>query len=120
MRLFRSLSIFVLLVSVIAVASQKNTLGIREFSRVKFDAPTRIGSIVLPAGEYTIRHTMEGQDHVMAFQSTTGKDVFKVKCTLVPLPQKATQDQSIYELKSGSERVLHELVFRGDTAKHVF
>jgi hypothetical protein len=120
MRFLRIVGVFVLLISVSAIASD-NKLGIREVSHVKFDAPTRIGAVVLPAGEYTIRHSMEGQEHVMAFQgSNNNKDVFKVKCTLVQLPRKADQDQSIFELKAGSERVLHELVFRGDTAKHVF
>jgi hypothetical protein len=74
----------------------------------------------LPAGDYTIRHSMEGEDHVMAFQNTSSKIVFKIKCTLVPLGHKASQDQSIFEFKSGSGRIFHQLVFRGDTAKHVF
>jgi hypothetical protein len=43
-----------------------------------------------------------------------------VKCTLVPLPQKAAADQTIYQLNASNERVLQELVFRGDSAKHVF
>jgi hypothetical protein len=119
MRFLRTVGIFVLLISVCAIASD-NKLGIREVTQVQFDVPTRIGSVVLPAGEYTIRHSMEGQEHVMAFQRNSSKDVFKVKCTLVPLPQKAERDQKVYELQSGSERVLHELIFRGDTAKHVF
>ena len=119
MRFLRVLGVIVLLMSVSAIASE-NKLGIREVSHVNFDAPTRIGSTVLPAGEYTSRHSMEGQEHVMAFQRSNNKDVFKVKCTLVQLPRKAEHDQSIFELKAGSERVLHELVFRGDTAKHVF
>lgn len=119
MRFLRIVGIFVLLMSVSAVASDSK-LGIREVSHVNFDAPTRIGSVVLPAGEYTIRHSMEGQEHVMAFQRSGDKDVFKVKCRLVQLPQKADQDRSTFELKAGSERVLHELEFKGDTAKHVF
>ena len=56
----------------------------------------------------------------MIFQNPRSKTPFKVNCTLVPLGHKACQDQSRFELQSGSERILHELVFRGDTAKHVF
>ncbi len=119
MRFLRTVGIFVLLISVCAIASD-NKLGIREVTHVQFDAPTRIGSVVLPVGEYTIRHSMEGQEHVMAFQRDRSKDVFKVKCTLVKLSQKADQDQKVFELTSGNEKVLRELIFRGDTAKHVF
>jgi urease accessory protein UreF len=119
MNFLKVVGLVLLLVSLPAMASA-NPMGIHDVNHVWFDQPTRIGALVLPAGNYTIRHSMEGEDHVMAFQNATSKAVFKVKCRLVPLGQKASQDQSIFELKSGSERVLHELVFRGDTAKHVF
>lgn len=120
MRFLRVIGILVLFISVLAMASE-NKLGIHEVSHVRFDSPTRIGSVVLPAGEYTVRHSMEGEEHVMAFQQASGKkEVFRVKCTLVQLPQKAEKNQSVYELTSSNEKVLRELVFRGDTAKHVF
>ena len=45
---------------------------------------------------------------------------FKVTCTLVPLSQKAPENETIYELNAANERVLQSLVFKGDTAKHVF
>lgn len=119
MRFLRVIGILMLFFSVLAMASE-NKLGIHDISHVQFDSPTRIGSVVLPAGEYTIRHSMEGEEHVMAFQRSASKEVFKVKCTLVQLPQKADKNQQVYELTSSNEKVLRELVFRGDTAKHVF
>jgi hypothetical protein len=63
---------------------------------------------------------MEGQEHVMVFQRVIGKNEFKVKCTLVPLPKKADQDQSTFEVNAANEKVLQELQFSGDSAKHVF
>jgi len=120
MRSSRVLGIFLVCLSVIAIASENNKMGIHETSRVSFSTSIRVGSNVLPAGEYVVRHTMEGQDHVMTFQRVGNKDVFKVKCTLVPLPKKAQRDESIFEITSGNQRVLHELIFSGDSAKHVF
>jgi hypothetical protein len=122
MRLVKILSIMlcILALSSMVVAGPKNSMGIREVSHVTFSAPVRVGTAVLPAGEYVMRHTMEGQDHVMVFQLVHGKDTVKAKCTLVPLPKKAERDQVIYELTAGNGRVLQELVFRGDTSKHVF
>jgi hypothetical protein len=44
----------------------------------------------------------------------------RAKCTLIPLGAKADQDQKIYVLNAANERVLHEMVFKGDRARHVF
>ncbi len=119
----RLLKVVVILFSVLAVclfagAADKN-LGIQDTYHVTFDTPIRVGTALLPAGDYAIHHTMEGQDHIMVFQK--GKEpAVKVKCTLVPLPQKAAATETIYVRNAANERVLQELVFRGDAAKHVF
>lgn len=121
MRSLKVLGIFmcVLALGTIAMAGE-NSMGVRDVSHVTFVAPIRVGTALLPAGDYVVRHTMEGQEHVMVFEKVRGKDQVKVKCTLVPLAQKADQDQIIYQLTAGNERLLQELVFRGDSAKHVF
>ena len=120
----RSLKATGILICVLAFGSLaiagENGMGVRDVSRVTFVAPMRVGTAVLPAGDYVVRHTMAGQEHIMVFQRVHSKDEIKVKCTLVPLKQKADQNQTIYELKANNERVLQELVFRGDSAKHVF
>jgi hypothetical protein len=104
-----------------SAAGEDKKLGIREVSRVTFVAPMRVGTALLPAGDYLVRHTMEGQKHIMVFQPVRGNGPeAKVKCALVPLAQKAAQTQTIYVLNAANERVLQELIIRGDTAKHVF
>jgi len=121
MRSLKVLGIFMCVLTLAAmVMAGTNSMGVRDVSHVTFVAPVRVGTVVLPAGDYAVRHTMEGQTHVMVFQRAHSKDEFKVKCTLVPLPKKADKNQTIYELTAGSERVLQELVFQGDFAKHVF
>ncbi len=121
MRSLKGLSIFVCVLMTVALAvAGTNSMGVRDVSHVTFVAPVRVGTVVLPAGDYAVRHTMEGENHVMVFQRAHSKDEFKVKCTLVPLPNKAQKDQAIYQLTAGNERILEELVFQGDTAKHVF
>jgi len=120
----RSLKVLGIIMCVLALGSMAmaggNNMGIRDVSHITFVAPTRVGQALLPAGDYVVRHTMEGQEHVMVFRQVHGKDQVKVKCTLVPLKQKANQDQAIYKVTADNERVLQELVFRGDSAKHVF
>jgi hypothetical protein len=36
------------------------------------------------------------------------------------LAEKAPDSQKIYQLNAANERVLQELIFKGDRAKHVF
>ena len=122
MRLLRVVGILALSFfgMVLVATAGKNNLGVSDVVTVTFATPVRVGATLLPAGQYTVRHTMEGQTHVMVFQRAQSRDEFKVTCTLVPLSQKAREDQTIYELNAANERVLQSLVFRGDTAKHVF
>jgi len=102
------------------MAGSKNSMGIHEKNDVRFVAPVRIGTVLLPPGDYVVRHEMEQQNHIMVFKNLHGKDEIKVKCTLVPLAKKAERSEEIYTINASNERVLQELVFRGDTSKHVF
>ena len=79
---------------VVPLAMAGSDLGIRDTGRVEFSTPTRVAGTLLPAGQYVVRHTMEGQEHVMVFQSVNHKvpDV-KAKCQLVQLSQKGESNQ---------------------------
>lgn len=96
--------------------------GIADVQKISFDSPIRIGRTLMPAGDYEIRHVMEGENHIMVFRDLNRKKSpeVRVKCTLVPLGQKAPQTEKIYSVNAAKEQVLEELVFSGDTAKHVF
>lgn len=122
MRFLKSVAISLLVLALVSAAmAGPNSMGIQDVSKVTFVAPIRVGTTLLPAGDYVVRHTMEGAEHIMVFHRTEGKTAeVKVKCTLVPLGQKAEHNATIYTLDAANVRVLQELVFRGDTAKHVF
>lgn len=105
-----------------AVAAAENQMGIADQYRVNFSEKVRVADTLLPKGDYEIRHVMEGSDHIMVFRQLGSKKPVEVraKCTLVPLGAKANKDEKVYTLNAANERVLHELVFKGDRAKHVF
>src|ERR1700688_2012318 len=112
----RSLKVAGILLVVLALASialaGTNNMGIKDVSKVTFVAPIKVGATLLPAGDYVVRHTMEGEEHVMVFQAEKGKvPEVKVKCTLVPLTKKAEHSQTIYSLDANNVRILQELVF---------
>jgi hypothetical protein len=84
--------------------------GISEMvSKVTFVAPTRLGAALFPAGGYVVRHTMEGQQHIMVFQPLQGRTPeVKVKCTLVLVAQKTEHSHTIYTQNAGNKRALQE------------
>lgn len=111
----------VLGVTVLAAAGT-NSMGVADLQKITFTGTVRIGDTVLPAGDYEVRHVMEGQEHIMVFHAvgkTKAPDA-RVKCSLQPLPQKADQTQKVYTVNAANEQVLQAIIFRGDTAKHVF
>jgi len=115
------ISICVLLLGVFALAGQ-NPMGISDLYRVNFTEKVVVAATVLPSGDYEIRHVMDGTNHIMVFRQVGVKNpvVVRAKCTMVPLAEKAPDSQKIYELNASNQRVLHELIFKGDRAKHVF
>ena len=104
------------------LSASQNKFGIANTRQVSFDEPIYVGNILLPKGTYEVKHTMEGDNHVMVFTQLHARHptVAKAKCTLVPLPQKVEHNGSMYTYNSSNQHVLQELVFKGDTAKHVF
>jgi hypothetical protein len=111
-----------ILMMCVLVAAEQNKFGVADTYQVSFAQNVRVADVVLPQGRYEIRHVMGGQDHIMVFRQLGSKKPVEVraKCTLVPLPDAAKNDEKKYVLNAADERVLRELVFKGDRAKHVF
>ena len=126
MQLSKLFVVFVLaMVGVMALAvlapAEKNKFGVGDVRRVTFADEFRLGDTLLPSGPYEIRHLMEGNDHVMVFHHLSGQQAdVRAKCSLEPLPEKAAQSQQLFGVNLANERVLRELVFRGEKTKHVF
>jgi hypothetical protein len=109
----------VALVACISLAATDNPMGIAEKQTITFVAPTVVGGTVLPAGQYTVVHQMNGQTHVMIFKQVKGKAEAKANCNLVPLKEKAARNEQVYTTNAKNEHVLQEMTFAGDKATHV-
>ncbi len=105
-----------------AVSAAANQMGIRDVYRVNFSEKFQVADTVLPQGNYEIRHVMEGSNHIMIFRQLGTKKPVEVraKCTMISIGAKADRNEKGYVLNAANQRVLHELVFKGDLAKHVF
>ena len=107
-----------LCVSVMLVAKD-NPMGVAEKQTLKLYDPTVIGGTLVPAGSYTVTHEMQGQTHIMIFKQVGGQVEVKATCTLVPLNAKATRTEQRFAENAKNQKVLVEMTFKGDTAKHV-
>lgn len=88
---------------------------------VEFRTPVRVADMIIPAGEYTMTHVMQGEKHIMVFTSKAkGHAAFRVGCNLVSLPEKATRSEQYYNEAPNGDRILVQLIFAGDQVKHVF
>jgi len=102
-----------------AMLAEDNAMGIAEKQTINFSAPTIVGGTLLPGGDYTVTHQMNGQTHVMIFKQINGKAEAKANCNLVPLTRKAERSEQRYTVNAKNERVLQEMTFAGDKATHV-
>ena|SRR5579864_7454610 len=107
--------------SVLAGTSQ-NKFGVADSQKIMFSEPIRVGDTLLPSGEYQVLHSMDGDQHIMVFKqlNTQRPAEVRVQCQLVPLKQKAARTETRFAFNAANERVLQVLVFKGDSAQHVF
>lgn len=121
LRVVAVLALCALGLTVFASAKQ-NKFGVSDSRSIEITAPTRVGNVLLPQGNYKVLHTMEGENHIMVFKQLKTKTPAeaRVKCQLVPLAKKADRDEQAFVVNAANERVLHTLVFKGDSAQHVF
>ena len=123
MRRLKVITLFIAVVLCVSgvLLAKTNKYGVADERKVTLTASTRVGDVLLPQGQYEVRHVMEADNHIMVFKQIGGKSAeARVKCNLVPLKQKADRDQVVYTLNAANERVLQTLRFSGDSAEHVF
>jgi hypothetical protein len=122
MRFVKMLSVLLAVLVLGVVVAAENAPVVADMQRITFNSPIRAGDSLLPAGNYEVKHVMEGRNHIMVFRQLGVRKPFeaRIKCNLVPLKAKAEQTQKVYVLNAASEPVLQELIFKGESAAHVF
>lgn len=118
---YRKLVILLAVVSFVALAAWADEAMVSWKSKdLDLATPARVGSTLLPAGEYRVTHEMQGTQHilVMALQGKE-KQTFRLPCSMQPLVKASTQTEQHYRYE-GKEKILVGLVFAGDKVFHSF
>ena len=116
-----ALALVVMVAALAAIAADQPTGGmaVGQSRTITLHEPALVGGVSLPAGNYAVKHTMEGDNHIMVFTQEHGKATAKVNCKMVPLPKKA--DRSTYAFSTGDQgRVMTGITWKGDTVTHQF
>ena len=113
------IAMIVILGATTLLVAKDNSMGVANSRDLTFSAPTVVAGTLLPSGEYRVLPQIVGNTHYMIFKQINGKAEVKAKCNLVPLTEKAKTTEQRYSANPQNERVLVEMTFRGDTAKHV-
>ena len=118
---YRRIAIVLAIVSLVSLAAWADDAMVSWKSKdLKLDVSARVGSTLLPAGEYKVTHEMQGSQHILVM-TLAGRDkqTFRVPCSMQPLPEVATQTEQHYRYE-GKEKILVGLMFRGDKVFHAF
>ncbi len=119
MKGFKVLAIALLLLAVAsaAVAADASKMDVGKSWTLTLYHPTRVGTALLPSGDYNVRHIKDGEEHFLAFKADR-KEIARVGCKMEQLPTKADKTLLIEDTNGAGERVLIGIAFQGDTFRH--
>lgn len=118
---YRKIAIVLAVIAVVGMAAwASDTMVSWKSQDLKLDAVARVGSMVLPAGDYRVTHEMQGAQHILVMTLTEkNKQTFRVACSMQPLHKPAAQGEQHYRYE-GKEKILVGLIFKGDKVFHAF
>jgi hypothetical protein len=117
--------------SALASAADKGGPGkVESKAEIWLSAKTRFSGFALPAGQYQLQHRVDGTEHSMSFiqlragnstQSASTHKVMpvRVRCSLEPLPAKASQT-AFYSVAEGDANRAVRLEIKGESMAHIF
>jgi hypothetical protein len=117
MKGFKVAIALLLLAGLSAMASDAAKADVGKSWSLTLYHPTRVGTALLPPGDYVVRHIKDGEQHFLVFKADR-KEVARVVCTTEPLPAKADQTALSENTNATGERVLEGITFAGDRFRH--
>lgn len=114
--------IFAVLVLTGTLFAGSNKYGVADRRQIALSQAAWVGDVLLPAGNYEVRHRMDGTEHVMLFHQINSRHPAeaRVKCSLISVARPIEQTEIGFRQDSKGELVLNRLAFKGDRAEHRF
>ena len=90
--------------------------------RVTFAEPVWVGGVLLPAGDYDIRHFETDGRQAMEFTQRQGRSVARARATCIEVKLETALPHTLvgYRMNEQGQRVLTQLVFGGESVEHRF
>ena len=122
-----SVTAFLMLTSSFAMAKGKEeVIKVGKNGDITLSQETMVGDVKLPAGDYQVKHRVEGSDHLIHFKQlyshkTGGVKAHpgEIKCKLEPLNQKVTQTAVFLDKEDGTMRITR-IEISGENVAHLF
>ena len=112
--------VLVLLVTIAAGAFAADASSPRagKTRSITFFDSTKVGTSMLPAGDYKAQQLVDGDNQVLVFKDASNKERARVNYTIEQMDGKA--DKTAYETSKNDagEKVLLSVIFAGDRYKH--
>ncbi len=117
--------------SALASAADKGGPGkVKGKAEIWLSSKTRFSGFSLPAGQYQLQHRVDGSKHSMSFiqlragtslQSASTHKLMpvRVRCSLEPLPAKASQTAFYFVAEGDASRAMR-LEIKGEKVAHIF
>jgi hypothetical protein len=85
---------------------------------INFTKEVKVGTVLLPAGEYRVQHVVDGDNHLLVFKAANNREKARVPCRVEPLSGKVDQNTQVANRNDAGELVLQSLAFKGDKFRH--
>ena len=136
MKRTQKLTLAVMAASIVVGSAPASAADMGEKGKVEskaeiwLSAKTRFSGFALPAGQYQLQHRVDGSEHSMSFiqlragtsmQSASTHKLMPVRlrCSLEPLPAKASQT-AFYSVAEGDANRAVRLEIKGESMAHIF
>lgn len=124
---FTSVAALLMLTSSLAMAQGKEqVIKVGRNGNITLSQDSMVGDVKLPAGDYQVKHRVEGSDHLIHFKQlyshkTGGVKAHpgEIKCKLEPLNEKVAQTAVFLSKEDGTMRITR-IEISGENVAHLF
>jgi hypothetical protein len=106
-------------------------VAIGQTGMLRLAEPVRAGNVLLKSGMYHVRHVVDGDKHVIVFESVAlpagyreysmveKGEAVRLECRLEPAAKTTRNTKIVFGRNAAGERVIQEIQIAGENVKHI-